>query len=214
MVRDRSADRTPRSAPSSSSGAVCWTGDDSTTPRPAEATIAATATGRSMCVKRLRYSSRSSMLTAAAAPETVTPMFGTESASTWRSSENEKVSVPTKVASTTFWSRSRYHRRMSRGDSVPVACCTTSTPMVTTKPSSATIAPTSTLSTPVAVEGEYCQAGGTCTVRPSWRHHPDGMKGPGRRVPLRLIPSGRRPGPAARPRLAAPCPARRRPRGG
>ena len=58
------------------------------------------------------------------------------------------------IASTSFCSRSRYHRRMNRGDSVPVAICTTSTPMMSTNPSRPTIAPTSTLSTLVAVAAE------------------------------------------------------------
>jgi hypothetical protein len=75
--------------------------------------------------------------------------------------------VPVNVARTSFCSRSRYHRRMKRGDSVPVAICTTRTPMVTTNPSRPTIAPMTTLSTPVAVAAEYRQASGTCTVRSS-----------------------------------------------
>jgi hypothetical protein len=75
--------------------------------------------------------------------------------------------VPVKVARTSFCRRSRYHRRMKRGDSVPVAICTTRTPMVTTNPSRPTIAPITTLSTPVAVAAEYRQASGTCTVRSS-----------------------------------------------
>jgi hypothetical protein len=90
--------------------------------------------------------------------------LGTEVSSTWRSSEKENVRVPAKVARTTFWSRSRYHRRMKRDDSVLVACWTTRTPMVTTKPSRPTMAPTRTLSTPVAVEGEYRQAAGSETL--------------------------------------------------
>jgi hypothetical protein len=100
-------------------------------------------------------------------PARVTPTLGTELSSTCRSSENEKVRVPAKVASSSFWSWSRYHRRMKRGDSVLVACWTTRTPMVTTKPSRATMAPTRTLSTPVAVAAEYCQAGGSWTVGPA-----------------------------------------------
>ena len=69
------------------------------------------------------------MLAATAIPAVVTPMSGTKSSSTRRSSENAKVNVPANVASTAFCSRSRYHSRMYRGDSVPVACCTTSTPI-------------------------------------------------------------------------------------
>ena len=94
------------------------------------------------------------MLAATAIPAVVTPMSGTKSSSTRRSSENANVNVPANVASTTFCSRSRYQSRMYRGDSVPVACCTTSTPIVTTKPISATIAPTIAVSTPLAVDGE------------------------------------------------------------
>jgi hypothetical protein len=45
-------------------------------------------------------------------PERVTPTSGTEVSSTWRSNENENVRVPARVARTTFWSRSLYHRRM------------------------------------------------------------------------------------------------------
>jgi hypothetical protein len=37
---------------------------------------------------------------------------------------------------------------------VPVACCTTTTPIVTTKPISATMAPTIAVSTPLAVDAE------------------------------------------------------------
>jgi hypothetical protein len=43
---------------------------------------------------------------------------------------------------------------MYRGDNVPVACCTTSTPIVTTKPISAIMAPTIAVSTPLAVDPE------------------------------------------------------------
>jgi hypothetical protein len=122
-----------RGARRSGSGSVsssCPDGTDSTTRRPALATAAVTATGRSAWVKRLMYSSSNSRLAAAAKPTAVTPMLGTSFfASTWRSSQYEKVSVP-------------------------VACWTTSTPTVTTKPSRPTIAPTSTVSTPLAVDGE------------------------------------------------------------
>ncbi|GAA1209065.1 hypothetical protein GCM10009608_51400 [Pseudonocardia alaniniphila] len=62
--------------------------------------------------------------------------------------------MPANIASTTFCRRSRYQSRMYRGDSVPVACCTTSTPIVTTKPSRATMAPTIAVSTPPAVDAE------------------------------------------------------------
>ena len=57
-------------------------------------------------------------------------------------------------ARTTFWSRSRYHRRMNLGERVPVAICTTRTPMVTTRPISPTIAPDTVDSTLVAVDTE------------------------------------------------------------
>ena len=59
------------------------------------------------------------------------------------------MSVPTNMPSTAFWSPSRYHSRMKRGERVCVAICTTSTPKATTKPvratSALTIAPRITL---------------------------------------------------------------------
>lgn len=68
--------------------------------------------------------------------------------------EKANANVPVKVASTVFCSRSLYQRRIYRGDSAPVACWMTRTPIVTTKPRSATIAPTMALSTPLAVVAE------------------------------------------------------------
>lgn len=68
--------------------------------------------------------------------------------------EKANAKVPVKVARTVFWSRSLYQRRIYLADSAPVACWMTSTPIVTTKPSSATIAPTMELSTPLAVVAE------------------------------------------------------------
>ena len=70
-----------------------------------------------------------------------------------RSSPNENVSVPTNSARTHFCSTSRYQSRMSRGERLCEAICTISTPIVTTKPVSPTIAPTIELSTAVAVDG-------------------------------------------------------------
>jgi hypothetical protein len=52
---------------------------------------------------------------------------------------------------------------MKRGDREDVACCTTRTPMVTTRPSRPTIAPTIVVSRVEAVPGEYCHWGGTVT---------------------------------------------------
>ena len=81
-------------------------------------------------------------------------MSGTDCGPTARSSASANVSVPTNVPSTAFWSTSRYHSRMNRGESVCVAICTTSTPKATTKPVRPTIALTIALSTVLAVDSE------------------------------------------------------------
>src|SRR5215213_2669167 len=83
-----------------------------------------------------------------------------------RSSENENANVAVNDARTSFWRRSRYHRRMNRGDSVPVAICTTRTPIVTTSPTSPIIAPDTVDSVLLAVDVEYAQLAGSET-RPS-----------------------------------------------
>ena len=110
--------------------------------------------------------------TAAAAPDrrsrplrqTVTPRSGgIELASSCRRSANEKAKVAVNEASTTFCRRSRYQSRMNRGDSVPVAICTTSTPMVTTSPTSPIIDPDTVASTLLAVDAEYVHSCGSET---------------------------------------------------
>ena len=73
-------------------------------------------------------------------PTPVTPRFGTNSSSIRRSTENENVRVPTRMASVAFSRRSRYQRRMMRAENVPIAICTTRTVTVTTKPVSAAVA--------------------------------------------------------------------------
>lgn len=134
--------------------------------RPACAIAAATATGRRACTKRSKYSSRRIRSAATASPTRVMPRSGTESDSTWRSRAKAKVNVAVKAARTSFCSRSRYHSRMKRGDSVPVAICTTSTPIVTTKPISPIIAAAAADNTAFAVFSEYDHSGGK-VIRPS-----------------------------------------------
>ena len=89
-----------------------------------------------------------------ATPASVTPRLGTEPAAEFAQQANENVTVPTNMASTSFCSRSRYHSRMNLGDNVPVAICTTSTLIVTTKPNRPTIAAMIAVSTPLAVSAE------------------------------------------------------------
>src|SRR4051812_7909939 len=93
-----------------------------------------------------------------ATPARVTPRLGTESAPTSLSNAKANVKVAVNDARTTFWRRSRYHSRMNRGESVLVAIWTTSTPMVTTRPTRPIIAPATADSTPAAVDGEYDHA--------------------------------------------------------
>ena len=87
-------------------------------------------------------------------PAIVTPRSGTGPDATWPSSTNENANVAVNEASTNFCRRSRYHRRMNRGDNVPVAICTTSTPIVTTRPIRPTMAATTADRTALAVEAE------------------------------------------------------------
>ncbi len=94
------------------------------------------------------------MSTVTARPASVTPRLGTPPESTSRSNAKEKAKVAMNAASTTFCNRSRYHNRMNRGDSVPVAICTTSTPIVTTRPSSPIMAPATAESRLPAVDAE------------------------------------------------------------
>ena len=95
-----------------------------------------------------------------ASPDSVTPRSGTKSSSIRRRTENENVRVPTRIASVALSRRSRYQRRMTRAENVPVAIWTTSTVTVMTKPVSAAVAPTIDVRTALAVEGEYCQSDG------------------------------------------------------
>ena len=76
---------------------------------------------------------------------------------------NANANVQANVASTAFCSRWLYQSRMNRGDREDVACCTTRTPMVTTRPSRPTIAPTIVVSRVVAVFCVYCHCTGTVT---------------------------------------------------
>ena len=89
-----------------------------------------------------------------ASPAREMPTLGTCPSPTSRNSAKEKTKVAVNEASTTFCRRSRYQRRMNLGDRVPVAICTTRTPMVTTSPISPIIAPDTVDSTLVAVEAE------------------------------------------------------------
>ena len=89
-------------------------------------------------------------------PASVTPRSGTKSSSIRWSTANEKVSVPTRIASVTFSMRSRNQSRIMRAENVPIAIWTTSTVTVTTKPVSAAAAPMIAVSNVLAVEGEYC----------------------------------------------------------
>ena len=106
---------------------------------------------------------KKSRLASTEMPATVTPIDGTKSGSTRRRSANENASVAMSTASTALRARSRYHRRMYRGENVSIAIWTTSTVTVTTKPVSAAIAPMIAASTVLAVDGEYCQACGSET---------------------------------------------------
>ena len=85
----------------------------------------------------------------------MTPRCGTEFSSTPASSVNENVNVPTRSASSTCSTRSRYQSRMYRAEKLLVAICTTSTLTVTTKPVSAAVAPTIDASRMLAVDAEY-----------------------------------------------------------
>src|SRR5215469_1612611 len=131
------------------------------TRRATRPTRAATATGRSRCTKRSKKSRNSTRLSTTRTPATLTPILGTCVPVTWRSSENENVSVPTSTASVAFSSGSRYQIRMYRAEKVPVAIWIASTVTVTTKPARPTEAPTIVVSTVLAVEGAYCHALGT-----------------------------------------------------
>ena len=91
---------------------------------------------------RSKKTMKSSKLTDTSRPASVTPRSGTESSSIWRSTENENVNVPTSTASVALSNGSRYQRRSTRAEKVPVAIWTTSTVTVTTKPVSAADAPT------------------------------------------------------------------------
>ena len=72
----------------------------------------ATATGLSRWMNRSKKSRNSTRLSPRRKPATLTPTLGTCFEPTWRSSENENVSVPASTVSVAFSMRSRYQIRM------------------------------------------------------------------------------------------------------
>jgi hypothetical protein len=85
---------------------------DSKARRPASATSAATATGRSRWMKRSRKNRKRNRSTDIRTPVAVMPRFGTDPSSTPASRVKEKVNVKASIASRTWSIRSQYQSRM------------------------------------------------------------------------------------------------------